>query len=270
MSRLKRAIEVAAQHRESNTAEETFTEVEVLERPGGMECLLDVDPLQVTHPFLASWNERDRGAGEAYRKLRSVVVQLTRGEEFHNALMLTSAISGEGKTLTSLNLALALAQEYDHTVLLVDADLRRPSIHQYLGIKPEVGLVHCLRDGVPLSKALVKTGLGKLVVLPAGEALENPVELLGSARMKEVVRELKTRYPERYVLFDTPPVLPFADAQVLSQAMDGVLFVIQENGPKMIEVQEALAALKDVPMLGAIYNDALTIGKKRKYYYGYK
>lgn len=276
MSRLHRAIEVAAKFREEQSASTAPAmapegeRVSMEAREARMDLLLEVEPLAVSHPFLAALNGGDEAAGEEYRKLRSLVVNLTRGESFRNTLLVTSTVSGEGKTLTALNLALALAQEYDHTVLLVDADLRRPTLHEYLGINPEVGLVHCLKDGVPLSRALVKTGLGKLVVLPAGGTIDDPVELLASARMKEIVRELKSRYPERYVLFDTPPVLPFADAQVLSGAVDGVLFVVREGGPKIEDVQEALKSLKDARVLGAVYNDAESFLKKGRYYYKYR
>ncbi|MBE0598696.1 MAG: polysaccharide biosynthesis tyrosine autokinase [Desulfuromonadales bacterium] len=266
MSRLQKAIQVAAKLR----VEEEVRPVAAVPRPaapGGLERLLEVDPLPVTHPLLAAWNGREEAAGEAYRKLRSLVVKLTRGNEFRNLLMVTSSLAAEGKSLTTLNLALALAQEYDHSVVLVDADLRKPSIHHYLGITPEVGLSHCLKDGVTLDRALIKTGLGKLVVLPAGEAVADPVELLASGRMREILRELKNRYPDRYVLIDTPPVLPFADAQVLSGLVDAVLFVVREGGPKPEEVQEALASLKGARLLGAVYNDAESFGQRGRYYY---
>lgn len=272
MSRLHRAIEVAAKLKENSRP---VSEAEVLEALAGppagrdRDRLLQVDPIPVRHPFVAGWNGRNEIAGEEYRKLRSLVVKLTRGETFHNTLLVTSTVSGEGKTLTSINLALALAQEYDHTVLLVDADLRKPSVHEVLGLKPEVGLVHCLKENVPLSQALVKTGLGKLVVLPAGGIIDDPVELLASSRMKEIIRELKTRYPDRYILFDAPPVLPVADAQVLAQIVDGVLFVVREGGPKMEHIAEALKGLEGANILGAVYNDAESFGR-REYYYKYR
>ena len=270
MSRLHQAIEKAAKMREPVTVP-LVDESRPVDRNGiGMAALTEVEPLTVSHPHLAAWNDKDRAAREEYGKLRSLVLRLTEGETFRNTLMVTSTVSGEGKTLTALNLALALAQDYDHSVLLVDADLRRPAVHQYLDLEAGVGLVDCLLDDLPLERALVKTGLGKLVVLPAGDPVEDPVDLLASARMKSIVRDLKSRYPERYIIFDTPPVLPFADAQVLGQAVDGILFVVRENGPSPDEIREALNSLKATNLLGAVYNNADTfLRRERNEYYGY-
>ncbi len=169
--------------------------------------------------------------------------------------------------MTALNLAISLAKEQDHTVLLVDTDLRRPSVHKYLEIEPEVGLVHCLRDGVPLEQALVKTGVGKLVILPAGEAIKDPLDMLSSNQMKAIVKELKDRYPERYVIFDTPPAHPFADASVLAGIVDACLFVVREGKANKDDLLKALEEFKEHNLLGIIYNDAHTFRKNQDYYY---
>jgi capsular exopolysaccharide synthesis family protein len=169
--------------------------------------------------------------------------------------------------MTALNLAISLAKEQDHTVLLVDTDLRRPSVHKYLNITPEVGLVHCLRDGLPIEKALIKTGVGKLVILPAGEALKDPLDLLSSNRMKEIVQELKERYPERYVIFDTPPAYPFADAGVLAAYLDATLFVVREGKAGKSDVEKTIEEFKSHNLLGIVYNDARVFVKSSSYYY---
>jgi len=265
MSRIDKAIEKATRLREVPSPSSSSPSSE--SRPNEMDRLLDVDPIPVNNPYLiVSRNEKD-ALSEEYKKLRSLVVNLTKGKEFRNTLLVTSTIGEEGKTIKSLNLAIALAQEYDHTVLLVDADLRRPSIHTYLGIKPQTGLVQCLKNRAPLDQALIKTGIGKLVVLPAGGAVSDPVELLSSNRMKEIIHELKSRYPERYVIFDTPPVLPFADAQVLGSSVDGVIFVVREGCAKVQDVSQALKSLKDTHLLGVVYNDVSIYPKKHGYYY---
>jgi exopolysaccharide/PEP-CTERM locus tyrosine autokinase len=221
-----------------------------------MDRLLDVSPLWVANPYLPTLQtDQNLAVNEAFRKLRSQVIRMTRGEVIRNALLVTSANPGEGKTLSAMNLAISLAQEYDYTVLLVDADLRKPSVHQYLGIKPEVGLIQCLRGEASLDQALIKTGLGKLVVLPAGGTVVNPVELLSSSKMKSIVREMRERYPERYVIIDSPPIGPFADAQVLSDAVDGVLFVVREGWTKIDSVRATLGSITGNKLLGVIYND---------------
>ena len=219
--------------------------------------------------MLVTMYDNHDAASEEYNKLRSRIITLTQGDEFYNTIMVTSTIGEEGKTLTAINLAIAMAKGYDNTVLLVDADLRRPSLHKVFNLKPKVGLIQCLTENVPISDALIKTGIGKLVILPAGGSSSNPVELLASNQMKELVSELKHRYPERYVIFDTPPILPFADAQVLAPVVDGTIFVVREGKAKLKDVKEAIHSLHDTNIFGLVYNDARIYTKKPNYYYYY-
>jgi protein-tyrosine kinase len=225
----------------------------------------DVEPLTPDNPLLVINHEPGGGVAEEYRKLKSVVFELTKQSAFRNTLLVTSALPAAGKTLTSLNLALTMAREYDHTVLLVDADLRKPSVHEYFGISPEKGLVHCLTEGYPLEKALIRTGIGKLVMLPAGGTVDDPAELLASNRMRSLVAELKSRYSDRYVIFDTTPVLPFAEASTLGHLMDGILFVVRERKTRSSELKEALEMVKSDNLLGLVYNDT-DAGQKMGYY----
>ena len=238
-----------------------------LDRRNEGAVLLDVQPLSIADRMLVAAHEDRSVASEEYNKLRSTIIALTRGEVFLNTLLVTSTASDEGKTITALNLAISLAKEQDHTVLLVDADLRRPSIHKYLDIEPEFGLVNCLRDGLPVERALVKTGIGKLVVLPAGEAVKDPLDMLSSMRMREIVEELKSRYSERYVIFDTPPAQIFSDAIVLADMVDSTLFVVRENRASKADIQKVLETFKNHNLLGVVYNDSNTYLKKQNYYY---
>ena len=217
-----------------------------------INALLDVVPLKITNLMLATAREEKTAVVEEYNKLRSSIIALTKGENFFNTIMVTSTVSDEGKSMTALNLAISLAKEHDHTVLLVDTDLRRPSIHKYLDLAPEVGLVHCLRDQLPIEQALIKTGVGKLVVLPAGEAVKDPVDMLSSNRMKAIVQELKERYSERYVIFDTPPALPFADANILAGIVDAVLYVVREGRAKGEDVAKIIEEFKEHNLLGIV------------------
>jgi len=263
MSRIEQALEKAAQMRRGAPPLVTPAPAPVVQ---DLDRLLDA-PALTPENFCLNHQQKSPGASEEYRKLRAQVVQLTHGLPFRNTLLVTSAAAGEGKTITALNLAMALAQEYDYTVLLVDTDLRKPSVHEYLGISPKLGLIQCLNGEASLDQALVKTGLGKLVVLPAGGTVSNPVEVLSSNRMKDIIRELKTRYPERYVVFDSPPTLPFADARVLSGSVDGVLFVIREGWTRMEDIRESLAGLAEAQLLGVIYNDATQTKQQGRYHY---
>jgi len=278
MSRIEEAIKKAASQRKSPV--EKLTESAGQKRlkkrredpnsvVGRISALLDVVPLKITNLMLATARDEKTAVVEEYNKLRSSIIALTKGEKFLNTVMVTSTLTDEGKSMTALNLAISLAKEHNHTVLLVDADLRRPSVHKYLDIDPEVGLVHCLRDNLPIEKALIKTGVGNLVVLPAGEAVKDPVDMLSSNRMREIVEELKQRYPERYVIFDTPPALPFADAGVLAGIVDAILFVVREGKAKSEDVEKTLEDLKGHNLLGIVYNDAHVFLKSQGYDYYY-
>ena len=274
MSRIEEALKKAASRRKSPI--EKSIESPVKKPPAApssfadrVSGLLDVVPLKITNRMLATARDEKTAVVEEYNKLRSTLIALTKGEKFLNTVLVTSSVSEEGKSMTALNLAISLAKEHNHTVLLVDADLRRPSVHKYLDITPEVGLVDCLRDNLPIQKALVKTGIGNLVILPAGGAVKDPVDMLSSNRMKEIVAELKQRYPERYVIFDTPPILPFADAGVLAGIVDATLFVVREGMARSEDVVKGLETLKGRNLLGIVYNDAHVFLKSQSYDYYY-
>jgi len=226
--------------------------------------------ITVENPYLVTITQPQSPVAEEYKKLKSVVIKLTTGERFLNTIMVTSTLQGEGKSLTSLNLALSLAQEYDHTVVLVDADLRRPSTHSYLGISNKIGLSDCLMNGTDVGNALVKTGIGRLSILPAGGPVQNPVELISSSRMKEFIQELKHRYPDRYVIIDTPPVLHFAEAYSIATEVDGVIFVVREGQVPITHLKEALGMLKGANLLGVVYNDVEVNRYNSYHYYSYK
>jgi len=209
-------------------------------------------------------------ASEQYRKLRARILAATK-QDFNNTIMVTSADIGEGKSTTAINFAVALAQEIDHTVLLVDADLRKPSIHRYLGIQADRGLSDYLSGRVDLSDVLIPTGIGKLVLLPAGTPSPNPAELLSSNRMKELVHEMKHRYSDRYIIFDTSPVLVSADAISMSNHVDGILFVIQAARTPEKTVKKAVSLLHSAPILGVVFNNVPDyLGKNLNPYYYYR
>lgn len=279
MSRIEEALKKAAQQRTRNEEEQAdsgaMAAVSRVRQPSvpanikqRVSALLDVVPLKMSHLMLATARDEKTAVVEEYNKLRSALIALTSGDPPLNTIMVTSTVSEEGKSMTALNLAISLAKEHDHTVLLVDADLRRPSIHRYLDIEPEVGLVHCLRDNLPIEQALIKTGVGKLVILPAGEAIKEPIDLLSSGKMKAIVKELKQRYPDRYVIFDTPPALPFADAGVLAGIVDTTLFVVREGKAKLDDIVETLEEFKGRHLLGIVYNDSHSFVNRQNYYYG--
>ncbi len=192
---------------------------------------------------------------DANKILCTQVLQRLRDHGW-NALAVTSPGHKEGKTLTAINLAISLAQEVAQTVLLVDADLVKPSVHTYLGIKPRVGLSDYLTGDVPLSNMLIHPDVGHLVVLPGGAPLPNSSEMLGSPRMAALVQELKLRYPSRVIVFDLPPVLSSADALAFAPYVDAALLVVEEGRTRREDIERTVELLGSTVLLGTVLNKA--------------
>lgn len=265
MSRIEEAIEKASRLRDGTNGIEIrkpVVEPTPLPQP--------VIPKRVDNPLLVSANSPNSPAAEEYRKLKSILVKLTKQENFQNVIMVTSSVGGEGKSITSLNLAISLAQEYDHTVLLLDADLRKPSVHKYLGIESDLGLADCLIDGIDIGNAIIKTGIGNLSLIPAGKAVNNPAELFSSQKMKDLLLEMKYRYADRYIIIDVPPILLFAETHAISNIADGVVLVVKDSLTSMSNIIDSLDVLKGSNMLGVVYNGACEDGYKSSYHDYYK
>ena len=224
-------------------------------------------PVTSTSPFLVNLTMPFSIAAEEFRKVKSALLDATKKGEFKNTLMVTSALPGEGKTVTSLNLAISLAEEYDHTVLLVEADLRRPTMHQYLSLEDRPGFSSCLLGEVDLRDAITPTGIGKLSIIRAGHSVPNPAELFSSQRTRNLIMEMKSRYPDRYIIFDTPPILSFTEARSLAQLVDSSLFVVMERHASASDIKESLEVLKGCPVLGVVYNGAEQVSRDKRYSY---
>ena len=185
-----------------------------------------------------------------------------------NLIMVTSARPGEGKTFTTINLALSIALERDLTVLLVDADVAKPSIARVLNYPGTAGLVDFLADrDRPLSDLILQTSLPKLRILPSGRRHAHSTELLASESMIQLVKELAQRYPDRVVLFDSPPLLATSEAAVLAGLMGQVVMVVEAGKTKREELNEALTQLNPNQYVGLVLNKS---GKPfgADYYYG--
>lgn len=271
MSRIEEALEKAAQMRSGKRDVTASVKAVSPSTPAAhTQYTLPEGATAALHsPMLVTATDPHSPVAEEYRKLKSLIVSLTRQDEFRNALMVTSSLAGEGKSVTSLNLAISLAQEFDHTVLLIDADLRKPSLHQYFGIDAKVGLADCLRDGIDPGDVLIKTGIGKLTLLPAGRPVRNPVELMSSQRMADLLQEMKHRYPDRYIIIDTPPILLFAETLSLSYLVDGVIFLVKEGLATVQNITDSLSNLKGTPVLGMVYNNVSQESLESRYYYYY-
>jgi protein-tyrosine kinase len=200
-----------------------------------------------------------------YKVLRTQILHRSK-EKGWNTIMVTSTRPGEGKTLTSINLALTFAKAYGQTVLLVDCDLRQQKIHSYLGLESHCGIADYFLKGRPLKDLILWPKVDKLTLISGGQTIVESAELLGSKRMKEMVAEMKSRYGDRYVIFDTPPLLSGADALVFSQLVDGIVMVVEEGRTPIKEVEKALDLIPKEKFLGFVLNKARIT---QKGYYGY-
>lgn len=199
--------------------------------------------------------ERDRRV-EAYRQLRSQVLRKMASENWRT-LAITSPGENAGKTLTSINLAISLSRDVNQTVLLVDLDLRKPSIHNMLGVDVEFGIVDYLEDRVKLEDMLFNPGFERLVVLPGTPQGQYASEILSSPRMQDLMQELAARYESRIIIFDLPPLLRNDDALIIAPTVDTNLLVVEEGVSSADDIRKCLHLLEGCHLMGTILNKAV-------------
>lgn len=199
----------------------------------------------------------------AFGKTASIVDQ-------GNLIMVTSSVPGEGKTYTSINLALSIAQERDNTVLLVDCDVTKQGASRALGIENRPGITNLLEDEYfKLSDAILRTDIPGLTVLPAGRHHDYVTELLASKRMADMVSELATRYSDRVLVFDAPPVLSTPQTQILAGLVGQIVFVVAASSTPYAVIDDALEVIPEDKAVGMVLNKAVSISNHGGYYYGY-
>jgi exopolysaccharide/PEP-CTERM locus tyrosine autokinase len=169
--------------------------------------------------------------------------------------MVTSATAGEGKTFVAANLAAGIAHDLHFHALLVDCDLRNPSLSQWFGVQNGHGLSDYLVGRRQLPELLMKTEMEKLSILTGGSAQEKPAELIGSRKMEALIHELKSRYNDRYIIFDATPLLVTTEPEVLARLVDGILIVVRANVTPRETVKQAIASLDPKKILGFVLND---------------
>lgn len=255
MERIKQALDKARGERQS-TPLITPQGADVPE-----ETSISYTQTRTVNPSAATLRERrvisegsDAAFGDAYKMLRTQVLQRLNDNDW-NVLAVTSPGEGEGTTLTAVNLAVSLAMEVNYTVLLVDANLRHPSVQEYFGLARSKGLSEYLLDKTPLSELLVHpSNIEHFVMLPGGRPVSNSAEMLNSPRMVQLVDELKSRYPRRIVVFDLPPVLNSADALAFAPYVDAALLVIEDGKSRRQDVKRAVELLEATNVLGTVLN----------------
>jgi protein-tyrosine kinase len=186
-----------------------------------------------------------------------------------NLIMVTSAMAGEGKTFNAINLAMSIAMEQDHRVLLVDADVARPSLSRVLGLPPGPGLLDLLVDNrIEMADAMVRTNVDKLTLLSSGTPHPRATELLASDAMTDLIKEMGRRYPDRIIIFDSPPLLLTTEARVLATHMGQIIVVVQAERTLQTHVKHALTTIEACPIKLMLLNQVRG-GDQDAYGYGY-
>lgn len=188
-----------------------------------------------------------------------------------NLIMVTSALPGEGKSFTSINLAMSIATELDNTVMLVDADVARPSVMRMLGLPDGPGLLDMvLDDTLEMSSVLLKTNVEKLTILPSGTPHARATELLASDAMIKLLEDMAARYPDRIIVFDSPPLLITTESRVLATHMGQIVLVVNAGKTLQSEVKQAVATIESCPVKLLLLNRASSLFKGGYgYNYGY-
>ena len=209
--------------------------------------------LQRTHGVV----KMDRSAlAESFKMLRNQVLQRMRADG-HTVLAVTSPRHIEGKSLTAVNLALAIAADYDSAVLLVDADLTGQGLQTLFGLDGARGLAEHLMHGVPIPELLVNPGVPRFVLLPAGQrAVLNSSELLATKAAQQLVREMKQRYQDRYIIVDLPPLLDTADTLAFLPQADTTLVVVEEHTSSIHDLETMAELLAPFNLLGTVMSRA--------------
>ncbi len=217
-------------------------------------------------PHVVMYHEPKSLQAEQYRAFRTNILAMHRGRG-SRALAVTSAVKGEGKSLSAANIAICLAEAHGTRVCLLDADFRAPRVASLLGVGPGPGLSDLLIDDLPLSRVLVETKVSNLLLIRAGREPRNPAELVGSDRIRDLLAVLKTDFT--HIICDTPPVNPYTDAAVLGARVDGVLLVVRLGQTPREQAERAKHVLEraGANVLGTFLTHVPLVDKDEADYY---
>lgn len=199
-----------------------------------------------------------------FRMLRTQVLQKMRTNDWQT-LAVTSPTSNEGKSVVASNLAVAIAMELNQTVMLVDMDLRKPSLSRYFDLEAKMGLADYLQKDIELKDVLVNPGIKRMVVLPGVGRAEDSAELLSSPKMANLVQDLKAQYDSRLIIFDVPPVLQTDDVLLASNYFDSALLVLEDGANRESDIIRTLQLLDDTNLIGTVLNKADNIPSHQTY-----
>lgn len=244
------------------------------EQSGQTSRHIEIDMDALVASGIVSPNAPRSQIADQYRVIKRPLIKNAMGKgasliKHGNLIMVTSALPGEGKSFTALNLAMSIATELDNTVMLVDADVARPSVMRMLGLPSGPGLLDLVIDeSTDLSSVLLKTNIDKLTILPSGTPHPRATELLASDAMTRLLEDIATRYSDRIIVFDSPPLLPTTEARVLATHMGQIVMVVHAGRTLQSEVKQALATIESCPVKLLLLNKANTLFKGG-YGYGY-
>ena len=256
---------------EGVTAADVISPETIPEARNSRQVTIDLNRLQELG-VITRYDEKSRIAEEFRIIKRPLIQDAFNRSEGHarnsNLIMVTSALAGEGKTFCAFNLAMSIAMEMDHTVLLIDADVARPTMPRYLGIKSEQGLMDVLlNDNVDLADVIMRTNIEKLSVLLAGRKSLRSTELLASQSMSNLLTDISRRYHDRIIIFDSPPLLLTTESRVLATQMGQVVLVVESEITPQKQVMEALQQIESCSDIKLIYNKSKLATSSA--YYGY-
>ena len=218
-------------------------------------------------PHLVTYHDPSSVEAEIFKILRTNILFPKTGEP-PRSIMVTSAIPGDGKSFVAANLAISIAQGIEEHVLLMDCDMRRSSIHTRFGFNDGVaGLSDYLADKKPLESLLKKTVVDKLTILPGGPMPQNPSELLSSQAMKELLKETKSRYSDRYIIVDSPPPQLTAETTALANYIDGIILVVKYGSTPKDLIKDLLEKVGREKVIGVVMN-GYRVPTTERYGYG--
>ncbi|MGH8551202.1 MAG: XrtA-associated tyrosine autokinase [Methylococcales bacterium] len=247
-----------------DTIEKVIHKTDSLEELSGFRenvsktCTIELELLRSKGMLLPEGGPKQ--LAEEYRQIKRPLLMNAfpdgeNGIKRSNLILVTSSLPGEGKTFTAINLAISIASEREKTVLLVDADLAKPSISKLLGIQAGKGLTDMLVDpSIRFSDVLIRTDIPKFTLLPAGRQHEHSTELLASDAMRRLTDEMSQRYADRVVIFDSPPLMAATQGGVLADLVGQVVMVIESEVTPQYIVKEAIGKLSNCDVVGCILN----------------
>lgn len=272
LAKQKNKIEVAVDDESEQSTSDVSVD-KIKKQSNNRTLTLDIENLS-QRGFLVD-NANRKSVNEEFRQIKRKLLTNAFGLasktlNHSNLIMISSSKPNEGKTFVSINLALSIALEQDKTVLLIDADVLRPSIDRELGFETDSGLIeYLLGEEDDISNTICSTNIEKLKIIPAGQPHYLSNELLASDRMVSLASELANRYPDRIVIFDSPPLIGVSETLVLANLMGQALIVVEESKTLLADINKATENLNEDLAIGLILNKAIRSHKDLYGYYGY-